>query len=86
MNYMLNEDNMDDPLLKLHEDKGWESSSYREYYTKISEKFAKETAEYLAFMRDRHKVATMDYIATLEHDNKMKDSRIKHLEEELKKK
>lgn len=30
-----------------------------------------------------HKVATMDYIATLEHNNKMKDSRIEYLEKEL---
>lgn len=71
--------------LNLHEGKGWESSAYKEYYTKISEKFHKETADYLIFMQNRHKIVTMDYIATLEHDNKMKDSRIKHLEEKLKK-
>lgn len=62
----------------------WEDSAYKEYYAKISDKFQKETADYLTFMEQRHKVATLDYIAKIEHDNKMKDSRIAHLEKILK--
>lgn len=62
----------------------WETSSYKEYFAKISEKFAKETADYLAFMQTRHKVATIEYIATLEAENKMLKSRVGHLENKLK--
>lgn len=62
----------------------WENSAYQEYFAKISEKFRQETADYLIFMEQRHKIATIDYIATLEHANKMKDSRIEHLMKLLK--
>lgn len=66
------------------EKKGWEGSSYKEFFTTMSEKFKKETADYLLFMEQRHKIATLDYIATLEHDNKMKESTITQLKKELK--
>lgn len=62
----------------------WETSAYKEHFAKVSESFRKETADYMVFMEQRHKIATLDYIATLEHANKMAQSRIDHLQKILK--
>ncbi len=60
---------------------GWEFSSYAEHYKNACEKFEKETLQYLEFMKKRHEVVTIDYIATLEYKIKMLESELKHLKD-----
>lgn len=61
----------------------WEKSAYAKNFKLESERFAKETADYMTFMENRHKVVTLDYIATIEHENKMLKSEIEHLKKRL---
>lgn len=57
----------------------WEDGSYAEYFAKQRDKFQKETAAYLIFMEERHKIVTLDYIASLENMVKMQKYEIEHL-------
>lgn len=57
----------------------WETSSYTEFFEAATKKFERETANYLIFMEQRHKVVTVDYIASLEAENKMLKNEIAQL-------